>query len=165
MAVRSLNPEAEADQVRRAYWHDEGFPVDPVAIAKELGVLVFNADIPGDVSGLLRKHPGQAAEIYLDIDDPLVRRRFTCAHELGHYVSHAGDDDDSLSFVDYRGPLATHGSNQDEIFANRFAANLLMPRQKVRELRSIGLSAVQMAKYFQVSLEAMNNRLSSIGTA
>jgi Zn-dependent peptidase ImmA (M78 family) len=160
-----MNPEAEADQIRRAYWNDEGFPVDPVAIAKELGVLVFNADIPGDVSGLLRKHPGQAAEIYLDTDDPLVRRRFTCAHELGHYVSHVGDDSDSMSFVDYRGPLAAKGSDPDEVFANRFAANLLMPRQKVRELRGLGVSAVQMAKFFHVSLEAMNNRLASIGGA
>lgn len=157
------HPAKEADKVRAAYWGEDVFPVDPVAIAGELGVFVFNANIPGDVSGLLRKHPGQAAEIYLDTDDPLVRRRFTCAHELGHYVSHADEDQSELSFVDYRGPLAAEGTDQEEIFANAFAANLLMPKKKVAELHRGNWSRPEMARFFHVSLEAMNHRMSSLG--
>lgn len=157
------HPQREADKILRAYWGDEGFPVDPVAIARELGVFVFNADIPGDVSGLLRKHPGQAPEIYLDVDDPIVRRRFTCAHELGHYVSHADRDETEFSFVDYRGTLATERTNPEDVFANTFAANLLMPRQKVVELHRDGWSRPEMARFFHVSLEAMNDRMSSLG--
>jgi len=159
------HPQREADKILRAYWGDAGFPVDPVAIAREMGVFVFNADIPGDVSGLLRKHPGQAAEIYIDVDDPVVRRRFTCAHELGHYVSHADKDETELSFVDYRGDLASQGTNSEEVFANNFAANLLMPRQKVHELHRGGWSRPEMASFFHVSLEAMKHRMTSLGLA
>ena len=63
---------------------------------------------------------------------------------------------------DRRGPSAARGNNPDEIYANQFAAALLMPEEKVRELRGqIGPAA--MAVEFGVSLEAMMFRLENLG--
>lgn len=153
----------EAHSTLQATWGREGYPVDPVAIARKLGIEVFNADLPEDVSGMLRKDVNEAPQVFLDIDDPEVRRRFTCAHEIGHYVRHAAADDGQLAFVDYRGPRAARGNDPEEIFANEFAAALLMPTDRVKQLFEHGFAALDMSQYFRVSLETAKWRLVNLG--
>jgi Zn-dependent peptidase ImmA (M78 family) len=153
----------EAQKTLDAAWANEGYPVDPVAIARRLGVKVFTAQIPDEVSGMLRKEPNQAPEIYLDTDDPHVRQRFTCAHEIGHYVRHARADDGSIAFVDYRGPRARTGTDPDEVFANEFAAALLMPVAEVKRLFTLGMRELEMSQWFRVSVETAKWRLVNLG--
>lgn len=141
-------------------------PIDPTIIAESLGVEVYKAQIPGDVSGMIRKEAGRAPQIYIDVDDPLVRRRFTCAHELGHYIRHLNSpngDDTEMAFIDYRGPLASRGVSDDEMYANAFAAALLMPEDAVRTMHSTGAPSYVLAQQFSVSPEAMGYRLQSLG--
>jgi hypothetical protein len=49
------------------------------------------------------------------------------------------------------------------IYANAFAAALLMPRSLVRALRKSGQSPAQLARFFRVSEQAMNYRLQNLG--
>lgn len=156
------DPKKAAAELLQACWADGRIPVDPVLIAHQLGVRVHRVSLPANHSGALVKREGGDPVILLQEGDSTNRQRFTCAHELGHYVRRAGDD--AFGFVDLRSSLSEQGTNPEEIFANRFAANLLMPEDAVRE--RIGRNApdiVILANEFQVSAEAMRFRLRNLG--
>ncbi len=114
------------------------------------------------VSGALRKSRGSDPEIYLNQDDSLNRQRFTCAHELGHYVRRTSAGDLDYDFVDRRDELASVGRDPEEIYANQFAASLLMPEDLVTEEWRNGLAPVRLALKFGVSEDAMNYRLRNL---
>ncbi len=64
-----------------------------------------------------------------------VRQRFTIAHELGHFFLHRAS---STVFVDaapifFRDESSSNGSQREEIEANAFAAELLMPEDAIRQ--------------------------------
>lgn len=138
-------------------------PVDPIYIAQGLGLKVYTAILDEGISGMLVKRPGLDPAVYLNKRDSQNRRRFTCAHELGHYVQRASTDDDAWEYIDRRGPSAARGTDADEIYANGFAAALLMPREAVEQLHREGFSAAEMAYRLGVSVEAMNIRLGVLG--
>jgi hypothetical protein len=86
--------------------------------------------------------------ILVNADDPLPRRRFTAAHELGHYLLHflprlqAARDVETYLVQDDSGDTVREGdkSTDDKALslpemerqANRFAAELLMPEAVCR---------------------------------
>lgn len=141
------------------------FPVDPVRIAHRLGVDVYERPLDPNVSGAIVKEPDRDPTILLNQSDSPSRQRFTCAHELGHFVrrSAAPDDSNVFEYVDFRGPLATAGLDDEEMFANAFAANLLMPEAIVREKFRAGKSPVELAFELGVSTDAMTVRLKTLG--
>ncbi len=164
MAVITRNPVEEAERLLRGIWSKIAggllIPVDPARIAKELGIDVFEAQLDASVSGAIIKRPNTDPTILLNREDAPNRQRFTCAHELGHYVLHS-DRPDEYEYIDYRAGLASSGSDDEERFANSFAANLLMPAKEIRARVKDGDSAVELAFEFRVSQEAMSNRLKS----
>jgi Zn-dependent peptidase ImmA (M78 family) len=112
---------------------------------------------------MLAKTPNRDPEVFINSLDSANRQRFSCAHEIGHYSKRAtGRDDDEWGYIDRRGPAASRGTEPDEIFANQFAAALLMPEACVREL-SDDLDPAALAVRFGVSLEAMRFRLDNLG--
>lgn len=88
------------------------------------------------------------------------RQRFTLAHELGHYVLHHGEKSDNKNTL-YRNGT----TNPDEVEANAFAAELLMPKGIVRYLIvEQGITSIsELAKSFMVSEQAMEIRLERLG--
>lgn len=151
-----------------AYGHDVStcpIPVDPFAIATRIGLLVSRRPLEPDISGMLAKSPNRDPEVFINSLDSLSRQRFSCAHEIGHYSKRtSGRDEDEWGYIDRRGPMASRGIETDEIFANQFAAALLMPEPRVREL-SQDLDATALAVRFGVSLDAMRFRLDNLGLA
>jgi Zn-dependent peptidase ImmA (M78 family) len=166
VVVSSRNPKHEAERLLRTVWARlspaRRIPVDPVRISKELGIEVFEAALGPTVSGAIRKEPGADPTILLNWSDSPVRQRFSCAHELGHYVLRS-DQPDAYRYVDHRGPAASDGTDPDEVFANSFAAHLLMPEDDVRQEVEHGTGAVELAFLFRVSQEAMTYRLRNLG--
>lgn len=77
--------EQDAAKLLQAAWSG-GIPIDPVAIARTAGLRVLEARLDENTLGALIKQPGQDPTILLNEDDSPNRRRFTCAHELGHFV-------------------------------------------------------------------------------
>jgi Zn-dependent peptidase ImmA (M78 family) len=161
--------ERQATDLLREAWRrvpdDTGFeiPVDPFFFAARFGIKVVNYPLDPDMSGMLVKRPTEDPLIYINASDSEVRRRFTCAHELGHYVARTtGRSDDSFGYIDRRGPSAAHGTDPSEIYANQFAAELLMPHENVRALAS-HLTDAALAVRFNVSLGAMRYRLVNLG--
>ncbi|WP_168195323.1 ImmA/IrrE family metallo-endopeptidase [Cryobacterium sp. LW097] len=168
--MASLQNEAreKARDFLENYWADGAglvrFPVDPIIIANRLDVEVKGATLENEVSGVLMRKPGaENAEILLNKHDSERRKRFTCAHELGHLARRLDDRESKIGFVDSRDTLAGKGTDPEEIFANAFAAELLMPGVAVRKWWGDGISVLKIARIFDVSVPAMEVRLSSLG--
>ncbi|KTR41661.1 hypothetical protein NS263_04070 [Curtobacterium oceanosedimentum] len=163
----SVDPREAALDVLAQYWADNdgqvNFPVDPVRIAHALGVEVVRANLEEDVSGLLVKEPhAENARIFLNRRDHERRQRFTCAHEIGHLTRRGASADERIGYVDSRDTLSSAGTDPEEVWANAFAAELLMPAVAVRTLWAQGKSVPKVARTFGVSEEAMQYRLAKL---
>lgn len=102
------------------------------------------ADIPDpdpSLAGFLYAN-ASGGHVFVRRGDPLPRRRFTAAHELGHYRLHLapelarrGPDDAGMIEID-RDVSEVDGASMPalERQANRFAAELLMPDGVCRDL-------------------------------
>jgi Zn-dependent peptidase ImmA (M78 family) len=63
-----------------------------------------------------------------------VRQRFTIGHELGHLTLHHGHDLilERLVRLNFRDATSSTANDEEEIEANHFAAELLMPHDFLR---------------------------------
>jgi Zn-dependent peptidase ImmA (M78 family) len=119
---------------------------------------------------------GPFGRVFVNADDPVPRRRFTAAHELGHVILHRTTMGGKVSFGD--SPATVVEVEDDtaaamERQANRFAAELLMPASvcKVRAAafrKTYGVCprtpfAYHLASELVVSPEAMRYRLRDLG--
>jgi Zn-dependent peptidase ImmA (M78 family) len=137
----------------------EELPVPVEAIAEDvLGLRV--GEVAGlQVSGYLLPAP---REVWLNADEPPARRRFTLAHEVGHFVCQC---------LGARKPRPVYCRAEEvgvdpaaralEREANVFAAELLMPEPAVRREWAGSIDAC--AARFGVSVEAMHWRLYNFG--
>ncbi|WP_379922421.1 ImmA/IrrE family metallo-endopeptidase [Erythrobacter sp. R86502] len=109
-------------------------PIDVENLCKSLADLEFKR-FPIEIDGLCLdlKSAGKKPKVWVSVDIPLVRRRFTLAHEIGHIIIpwHAGTIVDDLE-----APSSKERSRYRdmEAEANRFAAELLMPSSWVLNL-------------------------------
>jgi Zn-dependent peptidase ImmA (M78 family) len=169
-----MSAEDDARELLKTAWHSSpdgrnvALPVDPFVVAQALGIKAFSAPLDKGISGMLVKRAGEDAEIYVHAADSPNRQRFTCAHELGHYVRRVAAEDTEWEYVEHRDLITSQGTNPDEIYANQFAAALLMPRELVEAryaaLESPGLAAApSLAVEFGVSADAMQYRIKNLG--
>ncbi len=158
--LRNYGAGSAAGELLEECW-DGALPVDPVRIAQSLGIKVLDTYLNEDVSGALVKRRGADPSILLNANDSRNRKRFTCAHELGHFIRRA-EQPDQYEYVDYRDSRSSNGTAEEERFANSFAANLLMPEDRVKEFQKQGLADFRMAQKFGVSREAMQYRLENL---
>jgi Zn-dependent peptidase ImmA (M78 family) len=154
--------EKDAIELLDQSW-DGTLPVDPVRIAKDLGVKVLKAPLKKDVSGALVKKEGRDPSILLNAEDGRARKRFTCAHELGHYIRRSSEPTPRYEYVDYRDKRSSTGTDEEERYANSFAASLLMPEVAVKAMHTPGMATFRLAKHFGVSVESMQHRLNNLG--
>lgn len=160
--------EADAQQILRTQWEAGlgyfGLPIDPIWIARSLGIEVYIADLdPGTSGVLLRDQDSGIPQIYLSRDDAIVRQRFTCSHEIGHFYDRLRRNALDYGFIDNRHTLGPRGTDPQEIYANQFGAALLMPSEFVRRKAAEGLTLSQLAATFEVSYDAMRIRLDVLG--
>ena len=104
---------------------------------------------------MIIKEKGSEPRSYADADEPDVRRRFTFAHELGHYVERTTlANDNDFAFKDGR----SKKYDLHEFYADEFAGALLMPEDDFLKMQQEGKSLVDMAAKFGVSLSAVRKR-------
>ena len=137
-------------------------PVPVEAIAQDLlGLRVSESD-DLEVSGMLL--PAKR-EIWLngrEAEESPGRRRFTLAHELGHWVCHVLEGKTAPVYC--RPVDVTEAADRAlEREANGFAAELLMPEELVREEFRRAATPAELAEWFGVSAEAMHWRLFNFG--
>lgn len=136
-------------------------PIDVVNLAALLGYSVDFAPFEDTLSGMYIR---ERRLIAVNQFHARVRQRFTIAHEIGHATLHSAD-----LFVDqvfYRERHA--GPEKQEVEANRFAAELLMPLEAVKSVmkyvNAYHESLVPtFAEKFGVSAQAFAVRLAELG--
>src|ERR1700754_3749348 len=164
-----MNPGADAwDIVQRIWIKEPGLimlPVDPFAISKRLGIKVWADDeLSADVAGILRKPTDYgSAEIFLNDIDPRERRRFTCAHALGHYTRNLEIGREGVwEIVERRDFFAAELREVEETYATEFATEMLMPRAVLRDITD-SPTVASLAAMFGVTGDVMRSRLDQIG--
>ena len=177
-----MNPEEAASALLSAAGktNDEDLPIDVHFLAEEhdgLDVqehadLTSLPDAPklsagAALSGLLLPAERRIWINAVEAQRSVGRRRFTIAHELGHWHLHCHDVDAHARFCrsDEVGGSATEAraAKAIEREANRFAAALLMPKELVcREAQKFNVNLALLARRFDVSGPAMQVRLESL---
>jgi Zn-dependent peptidase ImmA (M78 family)/transcriptional regulator with XRE-family HTH domain len=144
-------------------------PVSASRVALALGVPVFEWDFPDEISGAFVCHADTVA-IAVNRMHPGTRQRFTIAHELGHWMF-ARDQGlfvDLLSrelmpMLDPQSDQAEADEGQQEMKANWFAADLLMPAQWIHtDVHAHGPNLGFLSRRYDVSQQAMWYRLLSL---
>ncbi|SRR6266511_3246294 len=153
-------------------------PINVARIASKHATLVTRA-LEDDISGALIPLGEKAWAILVNSQHHPNRQRFTIAHELGHLLLHGYTTPHADKQFRLRDARSSEGSVLEEIQANQFAAELLMPRAMI--LKAIQRQGLQhspaneemeekhfdalvskLAKDFRVSRQAMTIRLSSL---
>ena len=131
---------------------------DVVVLAlKKLGIEVIRGMADSIDAMLIHVPPGRPV-IAVNSNRPLCRRRFSVAHELGHYVL----GHNSLVFSESGGGGMIKRDPRQERAANAFAAEFLMPKKLLaREAHKYSLRA--LARRYLVSMQAMEIRLKELG--
>jgi Zn-dependent peptidase ImmA (M78 family) len=150
-------------------------PVDVSWVAKKLGLRIIQQNLGANISGLLVRTSTET-HICVAAGHAEVRRRFTIAHEIAHYVlRHQFEGGphvhvDRGNYISQRGVRASEGIDPKEIEANQFAACLLMPMRLVQAaVEGLGSGTIfdgdveELAKLFKVSEQAMTIRLTTLG--
>lgn len=154
---------AEAREILQKY-KLKSFPIDVEGLCKSLGIEIQYVDFSAiegkvgkEISGAIQKRDGTYT-ILVNEDESDVRARFTIAHELGHYFLHVKDDPRQI-VTSFRRDRSSR-----ETEANKFAAELLMPRELIEKeyLKMVIPVSDTLAKKFQVSKPAMRVRLDSL---
>ncbi len=177
--VRWNMVRTEAESVLDKY-HDGNLPVDVRAITEAMNIKIQPVEIEdNELAGFFFRDP-ESEEVIIGVnqENSPVRQRFTIAHELGHFMLHDSEDvryDRKGSGYNFgrimmRNAESSKGEKRDEVEANFFAAELLMPRKILVErlltnktldfLETDTDDAIgQLAKEFNVSTQALTVRL------
>ncbi len=154
-------------------------PVNLIEIAKNCGITVYNADFEKlgnkNVSGAIR-YTNDEFSILLNKNETRERRRFTLAHELGHFFLDNEILKSSQIHVDtlYRSSMESSyvakavEDNPEvrltsEAEIDYFAGALLMNEMVLRKVFKIESDIAKLAKIFDVSYSAMTVRLDLLG--
>ena len=152
-------------------------PVPVELIAKKMGAKLMFEPFDGkdDISGMLFRD-GENTIIGINSSHANARQRFSIAHEIGHLALHKGNKlfIDKVVKINFRDNKSSMAIDSNEIAANAFAAELLMPRDFVRDEIHNELERQKsitnkddliqkLAKTFDVSTQAMEYRLINLG--
>lgn len=168
----ALKPEVLSYINRKvdASFYTDGCYLNITKLCKHLGLKFFEADfIDDEICGSIVKEDG-IWTIYVNDAHHPNRKRFTAAHEIGHYISM---ECNSMSFIklqngEHEDCLYRTGERTNdpaEIEANQIAAQLLMPEQAIRNILGNDGSTVtceDLASRFGVSVSAMTFRLKKL---
>ena len=135
-------------------------------LEEDVGLRVFSIKLPSHIAGLFAYTDELGGCIAVNARHPRERRRWTLAHEFGHFLT-----------TRYQSEIAILGAYErrpaTERLADAFAGCFLMPesglRRRVNELSRSGGGSLtagdvcRMAHHYLVSVEAMMRRLEQMG--
>lgn len=163
MAVRSQIRRLAAELLAEADVTTPPVPIERVA--KAAGFRLIKERLETDFSGFYVMQAGTPT-IGVNVFHPSVRQRFTVAHELGHAKLHANDHYDREF---RRDPNSATATDPEEIDANAFAAELLMPASWIEQRWSEATDlldndwVVRTAREFGVSTQSLLYRIENLG--
>jgi Zn-dependent peptidase ImmA (M78 family) len=146
-------------------------PVPILEVAAAAGVTVKFGPLPDELSGFLMHDKGR---VILGVNSLHASRRqaFTIAHELGHYSLHPKSNFVDHKILYFRDSRSSQGVDKQEMDANRFAAELLMPPRFLKALledETVDLEDEErveaLSKELGVSTQALTFRLINLNLA
>lgn len=153
-------------------------PVHPELVAKSLGIKILSKTTDDDLSGFLYKDlESNNVVIGVNQSHHPNRRRFTIAHEIGHFLLHEFDGGFHFDSSNQKYLLKLRSKNShlfnkiEEREANEFAAELLMPKSLIDEdmddFTDVDLmyddDLAELAQKYRVSTQALTFRLMNLG--
>jgi Zn-dependent peptidase ImmA (M78 family) len=158
-----VRKEAEKDALRLVKaTYRQGFPVELFGMAERLGIQVREAELDQHTLGALFMKPSADPGIVLNGRHSFLRRRLSCALEMGHFVRMSAKTD-KYKRVDMRDGSEEAGGESNDEYAREFAGSLLMPREDVKILVDLKMDDLEMALRFLVPRDEMQIRLASLG--
>jgi Zn-dependent peptidase ImmA (M78 family) len=170
-------PEIRAAKkiIRTYHYTKDNLYVDIRKIMKERNIIVKDVYLPDKISAVLDTRGDQPIVLVQEKHDE-KRKRFSLAHELGHFVLNSSPRGVHMDRQTYfRSNLSSSGTDIGEKRANRFAAELLIPSDILWEILSEdmpdfidaeeikGLEALQeLATMFEVSVAALTIKISGV---
>ena len=140
--------------------NSESSVVDIEGLIKSNGIEILREEMEYGMSGYIEKRESGWV-IGINKYDSTLRRRFTLAHEFGHYILHRNRINNKHE--DYI-LLRDNEYTPMEREANEFAAELLMPENKFRNCVNEGITKIKdLAQEFQVSATAIRYRAYKLG--
>lgn len=146
-------------------------PVPIEAIAEKLNATIRYSPFEGELAGMLVRGDNGETVIGVNSLHHINRQRFTIAHECGHFLLHKGKDVhiDRTFRVNRRDEVSSQAVDSDEIEANRFAAELLMPYDMIMsdlvdyEIDMENEEELKgLADRYQVSVQALTHRITNL---
>lgn len=152
------------------------YPVPIVTIAEKIGFKCFGAFLKKNISGVVKIDANLIEDYYTDkvilinVKENPGHRKFTIAHELGHYLFDFNETQKTAYLNAY--DLSEDSQNsEEEQRANRFAAALLMPStefinqfQKLKNKNYTKFEiVVELTQHFFVSRTAIEKRVEELG--
>lgn len=166
------------DRLKQAGDFQTPIPVEKLARNLNVQITYVETD-DDDLSGFFYRDPLTGKSVIgVNDDHHKTRQRFTIAHEIGHLMLHSFEDlhydRKGSGGIFRRSAESATGENRDEIEANYFAAELLMPESLIYDkLEDSGMSDIfernvdvairAMAKEFNVSPHALTIRMTQLG--
>lgn len=136
--------EEKANKVLRDFNYTGG-EVDIISLVKTYGFIVGNANLPNDDDGFILVEKGAGNKLNVNSDKiigvnrkrGLFDKRFTIAHEIGHYILNNGNEQEIFAHRENK-----KGKCEEENDIDYFAACLLMPKEdftkELKNLESLG---------------------------
>lgn len=143
---------------------DRAVPIEDIALALDI-LAIEKAPLQG-IAGCLQCDPLKSeGQIVVNANDAPRRRRYTVAHELGHFLNERHRPTSEYGFdctaEDMRSPRRSGLRQQQEREANTFAIEVLTPRRLLtRHLKPPAEldHALEIAQRFDISREAAARR-------
>jgi len=151
MKLTAAEPEDFARSLNKRF--NIGVPVNLYELAGKIGLSIREVEARGFEGAIIRKwnRPNGIIAVRRDVRES-GRKRFTIAHEIGHYVlpghgklgrSCKGEDIEAWR----------DSAPRQEVEANKFASELLLPTDHVRRIVQARLASIETAKYLCTNLQ------------
>lgn len=160
---------------------EEKYPLPVVKLLNEMGFGLYLATFKKpEQSGIIAVDSSLPEKnsifkgdrvVLVNREDSSAHQRFTIAHEIAHYIF---DFDERVQPTYYKAYLTTEKTDDIELRANRFAAELLMPKkdfkkrfEQIKENQGAFFSMVDtitsLCEYFGVPATAVTKRIEETG--
>lgn len=160
---------------------DDRYPLPVVQLLQQMGFGLFRTTFrKPNVSGLIAVDSSLPEKnkvfktdrvILVNRDDSTAHQRFTIAHELAHYIF---DYDEASTPKYYKYYSTDEHTNDIELRANRFAAEILMPTDAFKEKYdqfkqeqgisfSLPSTITKLSQFFDAPVTAVEKRLEETG--
>ena len=172
MRYENLPEIKKAKELCDSYGVSDSSPkIDLDKVLLDNKITLKESSLPSEVSGALDMR-GTNRTILVNAAHSAVRKRFTIAHELGHFFMKTSLNSVHMSAATFfRNALSAKGTDSAEKQANRFAAELLMPsailRKKLLNAGNLlenddGTKLKEIADEFGVSVSALTIKIGGL---